>query len=114
MQPSNYVHATRLAGTAAINCKAGVCGAPGPAGLARDTEFLGCYIDLTAVAGAVLTVGGFGDNTGAAAPWLINGQISLDQNFFFPWPLLNEFGPLIFTPSVANAIWVFTRAYTGP
>lgn len=114
MQPSNYVHATRLTGTAAVNCKAGVVG--GGVGVARDTEFLGCYIDLQAGAGAILTVTGLGDSSSppVAANLVINGQITVDQDFFFPWPLLNEFAAYTFQASVTGVIWVFTRAYTGP
>lgn len=112
MQPSNYVHATLLQGTAALNCKSGVIG--GGAGIARDTEWLGAYIDLRAGAGATLTVTGFSDNTGAAASMILNGQITVDLNNFFPWPLLNEFAAYTFQPSVAGVIWVFTRSYTGP
>jgi hypothetical protein len=114
VQPSNYVHATRLTGTGVVTCNAGVVGLAG--GKARDTEFLGCYIDLQAGAGAVLTVTGLGDSSSppVAASMVINGQITVDQDFFFPWPLLNEFAAYTFQASVTGVIWVFTRAYTGP
>lgn len=107
----DYVHATLLSVATAVTFTAGVAGGSGKA---RDTEFLGFYIDLTAVTAATLTVGGFGNSAGAAANWVFNGQITLDQGSFFPCPLLNEQGPLIFTASAANAVWVLTRAYTGP
>jgi hypothetical protein len=114
VQPSNYVHATRLTGTAAVLCNRGVVGVAG--GVARDTEFLGCYIDLQAGAGAILTVTGLGDSSAppVAASMVINGQITVDEDFFFPWPLLNEFAAYTFQASVSGVIWVFTRAYTGP
>ena len=74
--------------------------------MARDTELLGAYIDLRAGAGVTLTVGGIGDSTGAAANWAINGQITVDTPVILPWPLLNEFGPLVLTPSAAGVILV--------
>ena len=107
----DYAHATLLQGTSAISFAKGVVAA---GGVARDTEFLGAYIDRHAGAGATLTVGGINDSTGAAANWLINGQITVDTPVILPWPMLNEFGPLVLTPSVAGVIVVWTRAYVGP
>jgi hypothetical protein len=106
-----YVHATLLQGTSAIAFAKGLVGA---GGVARDTELLGAYIDLHAGAAATLTIGGINDSTGAAANWVINGQITVDTPVILPWPLLNEFGPLVLTPSVAGVIVVWTRAYVGP
>jgi hypothetical protein len=109
-QSLDYAHATLLQGTSAINFNKGVVGA---GGAARDTELLGVYIDLHAGAGATLTVGGINDSNGVAASWVINGQITADTPVILPWPLLNEFGPLVLTPSVAGVILVWTRAYVG-
>lgn len=108
----DYAHSTLLQGTAALNCKSGVIG--GAAGAARDTLFLGFYIDLTATTATTLTVTGLVDNTGAQQPMVLNGQITLDAPFFFVFPLLNEFAAFTFQPSAAAKVWVFTRAYTGP
>lgn len=108
---ADYVHATLLQGTSPLTFTKGVVGG---SGAARDTEFFGAYIDLHAATGATLTIGGFSDSAGAAASMVWNGQVTLDAPILLPWPLLNEFGPLIFTPSVAGVIWVFTRAYVGP
>jgi hypothetical protein len=110
---NDYVHATLLTGTAALNCASGVVG--GSAGKARDTEFFGCYIDLQATTGATLTITGLGNSAvpPIAATWVIDGQITLDQPFFLPWPLLNEFAAYTFQASVSNVVWVYTRAYVG-
>lgn len=108
----DYAHATLLQGTAALQCKAGVIG--GAAGVARDTLFLGYYIDLTATTATTLTVTGFADSSSAQQPFVINGQITLDQPFFFAYPLLNELAAFTFQPSTAAKVWVFTRAYVGP
>jgi len=109
----DFSHVTTLQGTSALQCAAGIVGNPGSAGKARDTQLLGLLIRLNATA-ATLTIGGFGDNTGAAANVLFNGQTTLDVLWHFPNPLLNEFGPMVFTPSVAGIITVFTRPYIGP
>lgn len=108
---ADYVHATLLQGTAALNCKAGIIG--GAAGAARDTEFFGCFISKNA-GPATLTITGLNDNTGAAQSWVINGSTTVDTPLNLPWPLLNEFSAFTFQPSVAGAIWVYTRAYVGP
>lgn len=107
----DYAHATLLQGTSAIAFAKGLVGT---GGVARDTELLGVYIDLHAGAGATLTVGGINDSNGSAANWVINGQITVDTLVILPWPHLNEFGPLVLTPSVAGVIVVWTRAYVGP
>lgn len=109
----DYVHATLLTGTSVLQCAKGVIG--GSAGLARDTEFFGCYIDLQAVTAATLTITGLGNSAAPpiAATWVIDGQITLDEPLFLPWPLLNEFGPYTFQASVSNVVWVYTRAYVG-
>lgn len=107
----DYCHATLLQGTAALNCKSGVIG--GAAGSVQDTLFLGYYIDLTATTATTLTVTGLVDSAGVQQPWVINGQITLDQPFFFAYPILNEFAPFTFQPSTAAKVWVFTRAWTG-
>jgi hypothetical protein len=108
-----YGHATLLTGTSALNCASGVIG--GSAGKLRDTLFLGCYVDLTAVTAATLTITGLGNSAAPpiAATWVINGQTTIDGSFFLPWPLLNEFAAYTFQPSVSNVVWVYTRAYTG-
>jgi hypothetical protein len=106
-----YIHATLLQGIVALNCKAGVIG--GAVGVARDTEFYGAF--LTKNAGpAILTITGLNDNTGAAQSWVLNGSATVDTPIILPWPILNEFAGFTFQPSVAGAIWVYTRAYTGP
>lgn len=108
------VHPTLLQGVAALNCARGIIGGATP-GQAFDTEFYGFYIDLHAGAGAILTVGGgFHDSSGTIQPMVLNGQIATDTPFWFKEPILNEFGPLTFQPSVAGVIWVFTREYDGP
>lgn len=107
----DYAHATLLQGTAALPCKAGVIGT---AGAARDTLFLGYFIDLTATTATTLTVTGLADSAGAQQPWVLNGQITLDVPFFFAYPILNEFAPFTFQPSTAGKVWLFTRAYVGP
>lgn len=108
----DYAHATLLQGTSALNCASGVIG--GSAGVARDTLFLGFYIDLTAVTATTLTVTGLRDSSGAAQPMVLNGQITLDCPFFFAFPLLNEYAAFTFQPSAAAKVWVFTKAYAGP
>jgi hypothetical protein len=108
------VHATLLQGVAALNCANGIIGGAA-AGQAKDTEFYGYLIGLHAGAGATLTVGGaLHDSAGTIQPMVLNGQITLDVPFWFPEPILNEFGPFSFQPSVAGLIWVFTRCYSGP
>jgi hypothetical protein len=108
----DYCHATLLQGTAALNCKSGVIG--GSAGVAKDTLFLGFYIDLTATTATTLTVTGLVDSSNAQQPMVLNGQITLDVPFFFPYPILNEFAAFTFQPSAAGKVWVFTRNYVGP
>lgn len=109
----DYVHATLLTGTSPIICADGVLNATG--GTARDTEFFGWYINLNATA-VTLTVTGLGNsaNPPIAATWVINGQTTVDDDGWLPWPLLNEFGPFTFQASVSNLVWVYTRAYVGP
>jgi hypothetical protein len=107
----DYVHATLLQGVAALNCKAGVIG--GAAGAARDTEFYGVFISKNA-GPAVLAITGLADSAGAQQSMVINGSTAQDTFFEFPAPIVNELAPFTFQPSVAGAIWVLTRAYTGP
>lgn len=108
------VHATLLLGTAALNCANGVVGSAAP-GVAFDTLWFGYLISLNAVTAATLTVGGaLHNSSGAVAPMLLNGQVTLDVPFWFPEPILNEFGAFTFQPSVTGVIWVFTRPYFGP
>jgi hypothetical protein len=107
------VHATLLQGTSALQCNSGTIG--GTAGVAKDTLFYGYIIGLHAGTAATLTVGGaLHDSSAAIQPMVLNGQITLDVPFWFPEPILNEFGPFTFTPSVAGIIWVFTTDYYGP
>lgn len=101
-----------LQGTALINCQAGVVGSALP-GQAFDSVLHGVYILLNAAAVSV-SIGGFQDNTGAAQPLLITGQVGLDYFWTPPNPLLNRAGALTFTPSVGAKVWVLTRAYIGP
>lgn len=110
----DYVHATLLNGTAALQCKAGVIGSA--AGVARDTQLMGAYIDLQAGAGATLTITGLGNSATPpiAATWVLDGQITLDLGAIFPWGILNEFAAYTFQASVSNVIWVYTRPFTGP
>lgn len=108
------VHATLLQGTVALNCANGVIGGA-TAGKAFDTELYGFLIGLHAVTAATLTVGGgLVDSSATIQPLVFNGQITADVPFWFPEPILNEFGGFTFTPSVAGIIWVFTRQYSGP
>lgn len=109
---ADYVHATLLQGVAALNCAKGIIGGATP-GAPRDTEFFGCVIAKNA-APATLTVTGLNDSGGAAQSWVINGSTTADTPILLPWPLLNEFAAFTFQPSVAGAIWVYTRAYVGP
>lgn len=106
----DYIHGTRLVGTAAVAFAKGL---PGAGGVARDSLLFRVYIPLNATA-ATLTVTGLNDSGGVAASWVINGQTTLDVNLGFDCPLLNEFAGFTFQPSVTNLIWVFTRPFTGP
>lgn len=108
---ADCVHATLLQGVAALNCKAGIIG--GAAGIVRDTEFFGAFLAKNA-GPAVLTITGLNDSGGVAQSWVINGSTTQDTSLLLPWPLLNEFAAFTFQPSVAGAIWVYTRAYVGP
>lgn len=110
---NDFTHATRLLGTAALNCKAGVINIG--AGAVRDTLLCGVIIQLNAAA-VTLTITGLGDsaNPPAAASMLLTGQITSDYIWVPSFPLLNEFAAFTFQPSVASKVWVFTRAYTGP
>jgi hypothetical protein len=107
------VHATLLQGVAALNCANGVIGGA-VAGVAFDTEWFGYIISLTAVTATTLTVTGLHDSAASLQPMVLNGQITVDVAFWFPEPILNEFGPFTFQPSAAAKVWVFTRAYFGP
>lgn len=112
MRPGfDYLHATLLQGTAALNCKGGVIG--GLAGGVKDTELVGIYIGLNAVTAATLTVTGMTDSAAAQQPWVFNGQIATDTLIALPYPILNEFAAFTFQPSVAGKIWVLTRAFQG-
>lgn len=109
LDPSRGV---RLASSSAVQCKAGVLGTA--AGVACDTLLLGVYIPLTAVTATTLTIAGLSDSAGAAASLLISGQIPTDTYWVPHEPLLNYFGPFVFTASAANIVWLFLRAYNGP
>lgn len=104
----------QLAGIGVIQCVKGILTAAAIAGAKCDTLLMGVYIPLTAVAGATLTITGMLDNTGAAQPLLISGQVSTDTVWTPPEPILNYDGPFTFQASVAAKIWVFLRAYMGP
>src|SRR5271168_3386330 len=89
------VHSTLLQGTSALNCIAGVIG--GNAGAVKDTLFYGYAIQKNGTA-VTLTVGGaFHDSSGTVQPITFNGQTAQDVKFWFPQPVLNEFGPMTFT-----------------
>lgn len=108
---SDPLHATILAGVAALQCKAGIIGAA--VGQANDTLFLGCYIPLHATTATTLTVTGIADNTGAQQPWVISGSTTVDTIFTLPAGILNELAAYTFTPSVAGAVVVYTRAFVS-
>ena|SRR6266436_4841541 len=105
------LHATILAGVAALQCKGGIIGAN--PGAANDTLFFGCYIPLHATTATTLTITGIADNTGTQQPWVISGSTTIDTSFTLPAGLLNELAAYTFTPSVAGVIVVYTRAFTG-
>ncbi len=104
------IHATILAGTAALSCKGGIIGTAGAPG---DTLFFGCYIPLHAATATTLTVTGIADNTGAQQPWVLTGSTTADTAFTLPAGILNDAAAYTFTPSVAGAVVVYTRAFTG-
>lgn len=104
-------HATLLQGTAALSCKGGIIG--GSAGAAKDTLLLGYIIEKNAGPATLTVGGGLADSNGAAQNMLLSGSTTADTEFWFPAPILNEAGAFTFTPSVAGAVWVFTRPYTG-
>jgi hypothetical protein len=105
-------HATRLSVATLVNCKAGIVQAAN-AGAAYDSLLYGVYIQF--VAGPpTLTIGGLADQAGAAQNLLISGSTTVDYFWMPPAPILNNFAAFTFTASVANVIWVFTRAYIGP
>ena len=103
--------ATCLAGTSALQCKGGIIG--GAAGVAFDTVLFGVYIQLNATAASV-TIGGMSDSSGAATNMIITGETTVDYFWVPPAPILNRFGPFVFTPSATHLVWVFTRNYYGP
>jgi hypothetical protein len=105
------IHATILAGTSALQCKAGIVGAN--PGVANDTLFFGCYIPLHAATATTLTVTGIDDNTGAPQPWVISGSTTADTPFTLPAGILNDLSAYTFTPSVAGVVVVYTRSFTG-
>jgi hypothetical protein len=95
-----------------LNCKAGIIGAS--VGAAYDSLLYGVYIQFVGVTAATLTIGGLCDNTGATSSLLVSGSTTVDYFWMPPSPIMNSFSAFTFTPSAANLIWVFTRAYTGP
>jgi hypothetical protein len=105
-------HGTRLSVATAVNCKAGVVGSVA-AGNAYDSVLYGVYIQLAATA-ATLSVAGMLDQAGAPQTLLISGQVSQDYFWMPPAPILNNQGAFVFTASLANLVWVFTRPYYGP
>ena len=106
------VHSTLLLGTSILNCAGGIVGGATP-GVPRDTLFCGAYIAKNAGPASV-TVKGFADSSGNAADLVITGSTSGDFFFDPPFPILNDLAALSFTPSVAGAVEVLTRSYTGP
>lgn len=110
---SDPVHATVLNGTATLQCVNGIITITAIAGKAQDTLLMGVYIPLTAVTAATLTITGLADQTGTARSWLLSGQTAVDTNILFEGPILNDFGPFTFTPSVSNVIIVYTRAFNS-
>jgi hypothetical protein len=104
-------HGVLLTGVAALQCKAGIIGAN--AGAAYDTVLFGVYIQTNATAG-VLTIAGMLNTSGVAANMLITGSTTADYFWMPPQPILNNAAAFVFTPSITNLIWVFTRPYYGP
>ena len=102
----------RLAVATAVQCNAGVVGSAS-AGIAWDSELFGIYIPSNATAGA-LTIAGMLDSAGAAQNLVMTGSTSVDFFWVPPAPVVNSRGAFVFTASIANLIWVFTRAYVGP
>jgi hypothetical protein len=105
------VHATLLAGTATLNCAGGIIGG-GTAGVAKDTLLFGAHI-ATSAGLATLTIAGLRNSAGSPTNWVFTGSTAADVLVELPAPVLNDAAAFTFTPSVANAITVFTRAYTG-
>ncbi len=105
-------HAVRLSVTSAVQCRAGVVGAS-VAGAPYDSLLYGVYIQLNATA-ANVTIAGMQDQAGAAQNLLITGLTTQDYFWMPPAPILNNFGAFVFTASIANLVWIFTRAYVGP
>ena len=103
---------TRLSVATAVQCRQGILGLLG-AGLAYDTELYGVYIQANATA-ATLTIAGLCDQAGAAQSLVMTGQVTQDFFWLPPAPILNSFAAYVFTASIANVVWVFTRAYVGP
>jgi len=108
----NPMHGTRLSVATAVQCKAGVVGAV-PAGAAYDTVLYGVYIQLNATA-ATLSIAGMNDQAGVAQNKLISGLVAQDYFWTPPVPIVNSFGAFVFTASLANLVWVYTRPYIGP
>src|SRR5271169_3731092 len=102
---------TRLAVATAVQCANGILGST--VGTAYDTVLFGIYIPANGTAGAV-TIGGMYDSAGNPQNLPITGQVSSDYFWLPPSPMLNFKAPFVFTASIANLIWVFTRPYIGP
>lgn len=103
---------TRLSLATAVQCYAGNINGT-TAGRAYDTLLYGVYIQANATA-CTLSIAGMADQAGAAQTLLMTGQTTQDFFWLPPAPILNSFGPFVFTASIANLAWVFTRAYIGP
>ncbi|MGO9935143.1 MAG: hypothetical protein ACLPV8_25475 [Steroidobacteraceae bacterium] len=104
-------HGTRLSVATAVQCKAGVLG--GVAGIPYDTVLFGVYLQLNATAVSV-TIAGLNDQAGVAQNLLISGETTTDYFWMPPAPILNSFAAFVFTASIANLVWIFTRPYYGP
>lgn len=109
---SDPLHATVLNGTSALQCVNGIITNTATPGKAQDTLLAGVYIPLAGAA-STLTITGLADQTGTARNWLISGQVTVDSNFVFDPPILNDFGAFTFTPSASNVIVVYTRAFNA-
>jgi hypothetical protein len=100
-----------LSTTNSTNFAAGVCtGVGGAAGVAGDT-FIQGIIFLPNSAAVTATLVGCQDDTGAAANYVFSGDTAaLDAGSYYqPLGIVNDFGPLSITASVASKVIVLTR-----
>jgi hypothetical protein len=100
-------HAVLLQGTSLLNISKGVIGS---GGAAMDTLLYGFHILSNATA-VTVTIAGFVDSAGSAASIIWTGSTTQDIIVAFPTPLLNEFGAMTATPSVAAKVWLYTGVY---